>query len=75
VEAILNELSIVPVDGASSDQRLIALAEAVKALRQLGVAAPLRSTRDALDRPVSAQESMRHGYMLAAAIAKRGSSC
>jgi hypothetical protein len=59
VEPILNELSVEPVEGLSTDDRLLALAEALKALRLLGAARVLRSTRDALDRSVSPQESMR----------------
>jgi hypothetical protein len=67
VEPILNELSIEPVDGTSTEERLLALAEVFKAVRLLGAARVLRSTRDAVDRWISPNESLR-----AALYADRG---
>lgn len=59
MEPILNELSIEPVDDASADERMLALVGTLKALRKLGAARVLRSTRDALERLVAIEISMR----------------
>jgi len=55
----LNELSVEAIGWISADERMLALAATLKALRLLGSARVLRSTRDALDQLISPHESMR----------------
>jgi len=59
VEPILNEISVVPIDGVSTDDRLRELAETLKALRLLGASRALLRTKDALERPICQHETFR----------------
>lgn len=59
MEPILNELSIEPVEGVSADERMLALVTTLIALRKLGSTRVLRSTKDAIERLVTAETSMR----------------
>lgn len=59
MEPILNELSIEPVAGVSADERMLELVGTLAALRRLGAAPGLRSSRSAIDRHVDVSLSVR----------------
>lgn len=62
MDPVLHELSVAPVS-AAAEERLAALASTLRSLDDLGLARVLRRTRDALDRYVEGEVTLREALL------------